>query len=428
MNGIGTRRSTFCFPGRRNLLLYVSIPSCLGQHRLIAIASDAVGGQNASSESGSVPRSFRRIRMATQEDFFACYAIMAGYINHPEAAYSVEECIVDSPSQGHYPFGDLLGGTPTETVTVDDVVRRSIDEYLRSLCLGEETTRQMSEALDLKKPELTGEKPHYDFNLTVATLLISLCPNITVLRIYGVDSSTPLGQFLLKNNYGKLDKPSLQKLKEIQLHPVNCMDERQYQDLRSLNYVRYFHRLPAVKFLSLEGLEDYQSDVTFFPPKSSPSITKINISHAHMPDEMIGTIIRIPKTLEELSISNRGLQTLEGNWPVDAETLAECLLEHKDCLRELDLDVAVDQPYNSAVDEVDELEEMERDDERSKWYFIQDQKDGDSGLPLGLEDLPTTREYPARSIGSLHDFKSLTRLSIVSSLGDPVNRTRRMLK
>ncbi|OIW27053.1 hypothetical protein CONLIGDRAFT_707811 [Coniochaeta ligniaria NRRL 30616] len=222
---------------------------------------------------------------------------------------------------------------------------------------------------------------------TIATLLILLCPNITIIRIHGVDAITPLGRFLVNNNYEKL------------------------KDVQSLDYVRYFHRLPAINFLSFERLEEYQHDVVLFSPKSSTYITRLNISYTNMSEQMIGTIIRIPKTLEELSVSTGGLQGLEGDSIVDAGVLGKCLLEHKDCLRELDLDVAASKIYDDNT--VDECEEYERDEEMSKWYFIQDQKDGDSGgLPLRLEDLRPTREHPARSIGSMHDLTALNRLSI----------------
>lgn len=348
----------------------------------------------------------------TQEDFFAGYALAARYINHPEAALSVEQCIIDPPPQGAYPYGALLGGTPTETVTVDDAVHRSIAGYVQSMCVGEETARQMSEALDVSNADLEGQQPHYDFNLSVAALLISLCPNITILRVHGIGSFTPLGRFFLQNNYGMLDKPSLRKLKEVQLHPVNCYDEGLYERLDTIMHARYFHRLPNMRLLSLEGLEDEESEAAPFPPKSSPGITKINIGHANIPDKLIGTMIRMPKTLEELSLSNKGLDSIDGDYAVYAETLGKCLLEHKDCLRELDLDVAVNKPY-PGVDAVDEFQEKEWAEAMTKWYFVQDQKDGDSGLPLRIEDIQTTREYPPRSIGSMHDFTALTRLSIV---------------
>lgn len=304
MNCICKKSYTSCFTGRHNLSVSVSI---FGQHRLIVTASD------------SVPRSFKRVRLVTEEDFFAGYALAAHYINHPEAALSVEQCIIDPPTEGAYPDGELLGGTPTETVTVDDVVHGSIAGYTQSFCVGEETTRQMSEALDVSNADLEGQAPHYDFNLSVAALLISLCPNI--------GSTSPLGRFFLQNNYGMLDKPSLQKLTEVQLHPVNCYDEIYYERLESLMHVRYFHRLPNMRLLSLEGLGDEEFEAALFPPKSSPGITKINIGHANMPEELIGTILRIPKTLEELSLSHKGLHSLDGDCAVYAETLGKCMLE-----------------------------------------------------------------------------------------------------
>jgi hypothetical protein len=294
----------------------------------------------------------------------------------------------------------------------------------------------MLQALDMQKTKLE-ERPakrarftleltdSSAYNLTVAALLISLCPNITALRVYGVDSDTPLGQFFLKNNYGKLPKPALQKLKEVQFHAVNCMDERNYDYLTSLDCVRYFHRLPAINSLSFEGLEDYQADDILFPAKSSSGIKKIHIGHSDMTGEIISTIIRIPKALEEFSLSTYGLWSTDGGTSLRyPKTLGKSLLEHRDSLRQLELDAEVT-PSRGDKDEhgrdeedfnlYDGGEDERYAEEKGKWYFIQDMKDSDSASPLWAEDLPNTREYTSRSIGSMHDFSALTRLSIVSS-------------
>ncbi|OIW35111.1 hypothetical protein CONLIGDRAFT_665762 [Coniochaeta ligniaria NRRL 30616] len=360
-----------------------------------------------------VPRSFKRIRLAIPQDFDTCYGIVAGYLRHPEAAYSVEECILHPPRRGHRAFTGLLRGPPADIV--DDSMQERIMRHAQSLGLGDELTLKLSEALDLNKPqfndgELTMNYTNYGFYSAVATLLISLCPNIVTLRIYGVDLDTPLGQLLLKNNYGMLAKPVLQKLREVQLHPVNCMDEREYARIQSVDHIRYFHRLPAIDRLSMEGLEEYDAEIEFFPPKSSHGIKEIRMSHVDMSAEMVGTIIRIPKTLEKYSLSTNGLQNqYDHESTLDAETLARCLSEHKDWLTELDIDAAVCWPSDH---EVDVFEEEWKVEQMSKWYFVLDQRDGSSDLPLRLEDVPATRDYPARSIGSLADFRALKRLSI----------------
>lgn len=407
-------RQTKSFLGRQVLLvpLWTGVtPSIFGSYRHMATASRTAAGHDASIRHDFVPRSFKRIRLVTQQDFYTCYGIVAGYLNHPEAAYSVEECILHPPRQGYYPYTGPLGGTPTDPV--DDSMQERVVKHAQSLGLGDELALQLSEALDLSTLRFNdGELAvNYSFDIAVATLLISLCPNIVTLRVDEVDSTSPLGQFLMKNNYGMLAKPVLQKLREVQLHPVNCLDSREYARIQSIDHIRYFHRLPAISTLSMEGLEEYDSSIDFFPPKSSPGIKEIRMSHVDMSAEMVGTIIRIPKTLEKFSLSTNGLQNQYGHGStLDVETLAKCLSEHKDWLRGLDIDAAVCLPGN---DEVDSFEEELKVQEMSKWYFVLDQRDGNSDLPLRLEDLPATNDYPAWSIGSLHDFGALTRLSIV---------------
>ncbi|OIW35506.1 hypothetical protein CONLIGDRAFT_61925 [Coniochaeta ligniaria NRRL 30616] len=253
----------------------------------------------------------------------------------------------------------------------------------------------------------------------MAALLISLCPNITTLRVYGIYSSHLLGQFLLENNYGKLKlpRPALQKLKEVKLHPVMCFNPENYDYLESIDELRYFHRLPAINSISLQGLEDSNADDMLFPPKTSSGIKKINIDHSDMGGQTIGNIIRIPKALEEFSLSTGGLSNADaGNAILFPKTLSKCLLEHRDSLRELDLDAAVTGPHGDMDEHGRDPDGGEAEwnaDQMSQWYFVQDMEDSDSSeSSLWAEDLPNTREYTALSIGSMHDFRALTRLSI----------------
>jgi hypothetical protein len=415
--------------------------SCFGVFRAMATSSHLTKDDVlTSSEPASVPRSFKRIRMATKEDFLASYSILASFIRHPEAAYSVEELIVNPLEYHSYPY-TRLDGPPVDTGVQEfnDELHDSIVDYIRSLGLGDETTDMMLQALDLKRKRLKGEEPEqplakrprvsvfgrpaeiHNYDSAVAVLLIALCPNIVTLRIYNVWSHTPLGQFLLKNNYGLLQKPALQKLREVQLHPVNCQDERCYDYLRTTDYFRYFHRLPAINSLSLEGFEDYQAENTLFPPKTSSGIKKVHIGHSDMSGGMIRTIMLIPKTLEEFSLSTYGLMNCDGGTSMLlAKTLVKALLQYRSCLKVLDLDARVTN-YHSSSDDDDDSEDADEEPDKEKdyavgsreWCLIQDKQESD-GATLLADDPAKAREYPAQSVGSLHDFTALTHLSIVS--------------
>lgn len=241
---------------------------------------------------------------------------------------------------GSRPFGETLGGTPADIGPPDRGMQDTVVDYAESLGLDDDVTRDLTDGLDLTKLRFWGQEPatDYFFNIAVATLLISLCPNIVTLRVYGIEYEPPrttgLGEYLMRNNYGRLPSPTLQKLRNVQLHPVNCLDEREYVYIQSLGYIRYFHRPPAVEALSLEGLEEYQSEVSYFPPKCSSALKEIRMSHVDMSDEMIGTIIRVPKVLEAFSLSTNVLQNQYGRLSIlNAEVLGKCLSEHKHCLK-----------------------------------------------------------------------------------------------
>ncbi|OIW35505.1 hypothetical protein CONLIGDRAFT_61911 [Coniochaeta ligniaria NRRL 30616] len=155
VKGVGTKGGTFCYHTRRRLVLSLPSSSCSGHYRLMATASGTVGGQNVSAQSKLVVPSFKRIRLVYTDDFLGCYSVVASYINHPEAAGSVEECIIHPPDRDLYTFG-TLNRTPAGIIPAefDDSVHRLIKDYVGTLGLGEEMTGKMLTALDMKKQQL----------------------------------------------------------------------------------------------------------------------------------------------------------------------------------------------------------------------------------------------------------------------------------
>jgi hypothetical protein len=378
------------------------------------------------------------------------YALLSEYIQHPERADCVEEFIVDlrcssCPWLNEPPV-------PSASVTFDERTHALLVQFAKNLGLPQDTANAIVRALELKERELKGEAPDEpeppakrarflwidprgyipDYDCTVAMLLIALCPNIRTLRFYNVSSETPLGQFLLLNNYGQLPKPVLQKLKHVHLHPVNLEDERFYDYIRTLDDFRYVHRLPAVQSFSMEGFEDYQPDEIDFPRKTS-GITKINIGHSDMSGEMIGCIMLIPKQLREFSLSLYGLLNTDGGTSmIDRKTIAKALLEHRHCLQVLDLDATVSGPGYPGEGDGEPLSDSSDEDEASdpqadesaiatrEWCLQQDKKDSSHGR-LWADEPANRREYPHYSIGRLHEFTALTHLSIVSGPLAPGN-------
>lgn len=330
----------------------------------------------------------------------------------------------------------------TAAATFDERTHDMIIQLAEELGLPRDTSNDILRALELKKDELNrkvvdkpeppakrarfGFRPELggipNYNSAVTVLLIALCPNITTLRFHQIDIETPLGQFLVLNNYGQLPKPFLLKLKHVQHHPVTGFleDSRFYAYLRTLDDFRYVHRLPAVQSFSLEGFEDYQPDETEFPRKTS-GITKITISHSDMSGEMIGSIMLIPKKLREFSLSTYGLMNTDGGTSViDRRTIATCLREHRDCLKLLDLDAVVSGSHAYHDSDEECFHSSEKDEESSdtqavigtrEWCLQQDKKDCSQGR-LWADEPANSREYPPRGIGSLNEFTALTHLSI----------------
>lgn len=404
-------------------------------------------GQHVSSspKTDSDLPSFKRIRLVTKEDIDACYSILSSYIQHPEAAALVEELIIDPPAPSFYPFAELEDTPCSVSDDFDEEAHNSIVQFAKGLSLGAGLGNTLLQALDLnssraehgegddqpptKRPRVRRFcelSENSDFDCAIIILLITLCPNIVTLRL-GFDSiGPPLSQFFLGNNYGELKEPFLQKLRDVQFHPVNCDDERNYNYITSMEYFQYFHRLPAVYSFSLEGFEDYQADSTFFPPKvSSPSLRKIHIGHSPMSGKMISSIMLIPRTLEEFSFSTFGLMNTDGGTSlIYPKTIAKCLLEYRSSLRVLDLDAqfsgsfSIDPESDEDDSDLEDYEVQPGEEENCvagtrEWYTLQDKKDCEP-TPLWADDPANAREYPRYTIGSLRDFVTLTHLSIVS--------------
>ncbi|KAK3389689.1 hypothetical protein B0H63DRAFT_445865 [Podospora didyma] len=421
----------------------------------MAESGDAAGQQVLAAQSKSAPsirpRSFKRIRLVGTDDLVAFYPIVASFVKHPESAFSVEELIVGPPEEH-----DLYSHFYLQPLSIDpvppalqDEVHDSLIAYTKSLDLGADLTDRMLKALalnhlerkykgsskeepvDWRSDDYMPSKPEVpDYHATIATLIISLCPNITSFRFnYIGDYDTVVGQYLLMNNYGKLPTPVLQKVTDILLHPVTGNgDPRLYDNMESSEVFRYFHRLPAVRTVSLQGFDDAQADNELIAPKTgSLTLKTLRFLHVDLGGDFLSNLMRIPKALEEFVLIGNGLMNTDGGSAlVYAKTIAKCLVEHRDTLKILELDAGL---YGHSFDEDEHKWEPEapvneneiHPDAREyftahaalrKPFLDQDRADS-AGIPQHPQDLPNhDREYPAGGVGSLHDFVALTRLSI----------------
>ena len=391
------------------------------------------------SRSASMWRSvgsYRRIQILEKDDIEALFPLVAAYIKQPSLADSVKELVIDCKS---WPTCGPIWLDPNHlSFPVDEDVHIAIGVYVRGLGLGDETVSTLLSALDWKKQQLAGGTPgtpgtysrqNFAFATAASVVLLSLCKNITRLYLGRVGRSA-LGEYLLKSNYGLIPQPVLQKLQSVEFIAGGDImdDERYYDTVEFLDDFRYFHRLPVITSVTMDGVAEYQSARDLFVPQTS-NIRKIHIGHADMPSSLIGTIIRIPKRLEEFSLSLGGLWSIDGGHSeVFTKTVGKCLLEQKETLRVLDLDIDGDlldydpnlpgSTYGRNYEKEDGTHEEDIEqydgDVREMYknvdeYFRLDRQI--SGSSLWTTGLPDTRKY-GYTIGSLHDFTALTRLSI----------------
>lgn len=383
--------------------------------------------------------SYKRIRVSKRADIELTYPLIASYVEKPELAFTVDDFVVDEDS---YPRrrSRRSGASETELeeppLPVRDDAHGVIEKYVKGLGLGGITTELMLKALEWKRGHLKGEKPETPdgfylhnrlYASTATVLLLSLCKNITTLYLGGVGYGTPLQDYLLKSNYGRLPAPGLQRVKnvEIILSSHGHSDDRTYKSLEFLDYFRYFHRLPALNTVTMEGFAEYQANRALFPSGTS-SLKELHIGHTDISGGMLSTLVRMPKSLEKLSVSQGGLWSTDGGSAmISLVSLSKALLDHKDTLRVLDLDVDSTLSPSQAAGAHDGLHEQGDESRQhmidtwgSEEEAFENEKDEYFDLdeaastgPLWTDDIPSTRRY-GYTIGSLHDLAALTHLSI----------------
>ncbi|KAH6898014.1 hypothetical protein B0T10DRAFT_577479 [Thelonectria olida] len=408
------------------------------------------------------PVSYKTIRITGEDDAERLYHLIAAYVEQPSLAESVSEVILDNEHLSPYPpspcdfawlramddeeskqnFLQKLHADKEEKKAANKASLLSYETqavlrtYVQELGLGEGATATMLGSLDWKhQPQVLDEgfeedydddgnerylTSHRNYALTALTLLLSLCKNITTLRLGSLGLGL-LQDFLLKTNYNLLPKPALQKLETVEVlagHRVSDY-EGVYGTVEFLEYFQYFHRLPAIHSITIDGVMEYQAARETFVPRTG-NMRKIQIEHADVSSGMLCIIILIPKALEELRLSLGGLWNPDGGVPMMIlRDLGKALLEHRKTLRVLDLDI----DYALHNGRVSWMEEGKDDDESTIMDGLMDREDEDYGLEylrldressrdtIQYRETPDARKY-GLTIGSLHDFTALTHLSI----------------
>ncbi|KAK5991903.1 hypothetical protein PT974_05291 [Cladobotryum mycophilum] len=390
---------------------------------------------------------YQRIRLFETKDLDRLYPPVCQYVQQASLAESVTE-IAFRPD-AWYRVG-RLGRSPTHQAEEwtepgemeHDGAHTAVRDYIAAMGLSKPSVEKMIRIWDWKKrymldewkgPDSKLSRHSKDFALTATTVLLSLCPNIVTLYVGETWRISVIQEYFLRNNYGLLPRRNLQKLKQVEVITGSGRypdDPRAYGTVEFLDHFQAFHRLPSIESVVMEGVQSYQADRYFFVPRTG-NMTKIHIQHADMSSAELATIISIPKELEELRFSLGGLWSTDGGHPLFRPgAIGRCLYGYKDTLRVLDLDinyhVGLVAPRNDSGvpgvlgEEDGQHEEAEEVRNYGDEYLRMDKE---SSLLSRIED-----DAPHRSdqiIGSLHDFKELTHLSIgLRSLLGPNNGWR----
>lgn len=388
---------------------------------------------------------YRRIRVADLSDTDLAYPLIAAYLQRPSLAESVQEFAVQLTSDPYLRgLADLHNpGADRPPLLVSDTDHAAILSHVGALGLPLETTQRMKAALDWwretakARPSKPWQDPldcllgrrssgaedeqdkrlYDDFASTAAALILSLCPNIATFHLGDVYNEL-LVEYLLRSNYGLTPLPALQNLQHVEHYTDDSASMYDmYDGVELLGHFRYFHRLPRVRSVSMEGVMDYQVDRETFPPKTSKGIRKLHFGHSDISDEMLATLVRIPTALEELSVSLGGLfHPDSGSAMADPGLLGRALEQHKDTLQVLDLDFGdtlsgwmyqasrESRSYSEPDDDDEYYDDVEEDE-----YSALDEADSDG--PLRPTDVKKPQDHDG-TILVVRGYSALKKLSV----------------
>ncbi|KAK4901207.1 triosephosphate isomerase [Elasticomyces elasticus] len=429
--------------------------------------ADESTAQVPTVDTVTPPHGWTRIRINNKDDHQHIYELLEASHEHSQALNSVKEAIIKLaqvregsffPTHNEHskPYEDRENArtiSPTHplrrTVKVLDLKVDNVgdeDRYVKHLTwheTGLRTGRETQLAADPEKWHvgsyislLSALSAHH-----AAPLLLMLCENLESLTYssspYMPDNGGEYTQHillrtLLRNNHGQLPDKHLQRLRHVRILPEHDLwydDDRTYSHMDVLGQVRLFHRLPGIESIAMDGIEIHGgADYMEFMPPATSNIRTIRIGHSMLASDILASLIRMPKQLEEFAYSVGGRDTRDGGHDMfSARTIGKALSDQRESLRVLDID-ADDQ----LTDDRHDIESHEEFLEQRKdyiddpyWYdeWFRLDEEASTG-PLHVHDLPDTRVYD-NTIGSLHDFAKLSGLSIGVKLllGPPESAT-----
>ncbi|KAK2685889.1 hypothetical protein QWA68_015008 [Fusarium oxysporum] len=389
-------------------------------HRLLQFPHHAIPTRRNAHRCIYVPPNYSRIQISTKEDTRRLYCLLQSYIEDPSRAKAVTEVVIDATPWIYASTSKLTDYDELPTSMgyeeLGDSSEIRLRRYARHLDLGDETADQVDKILSWKRREYEIKlQKESEFSTAMIVILFSLCENISTLYL-AENLQQPVLDYMLKANYAQMKSPPLQKLKHVRFFAGARSDERFYSAFDILKFIQLIHRLPALEFVAMDGMCDYQAEQTFFVPGTG-NMKRLEITHCDISPSFLTVVISIPKALEEFKLSIGGLMTLDGaDTHSEPFYIAKGLSAHRYSLRVLDIDVDAGAGANALDWDVDSNYE-EGEDDGTNWE-MKDQLDLYGRDRLALDKKISTghkmesgKEYTP-TVGSLHDFPHLTHLSI----------------
>lgn len=383
---------------------------------------------------------YSRVRICSCKDVEHLYRLLQAFTQDPARANIVTEVVIDTSDwrQADWPLSykdEVEERTGYEELADPPEVR--LRRYAGRLDLDNKTNAQVIKSLDRKRHEdALRIRDESEFASTLIILLFSLCENISTLYLAEYLYQQPVLNYLLRGNYGQMRNPPLQKLKNVRFINSVWTDERVYGTIEILQYLQLVHRLPALETVTMDAIQSYQADRTFFIPGTG-NMKKMEITHCDIPGDFLALMISIPKALEEFKLSIGGLWSTDSGQPfVRPFHIGQALYAHRKSLRLLDIDL--DMVVQDTPDLFWDTKDKEKEKENDSDWLVKDQYDqyGRDRIALDKEisinpERSDSKEY-GRTIGSLYDFPQLTHLSIsiITLLGsrDEWQTPNRLLK
>ncbi|PGG97510.1 hypothetical protein AJ79_09180 [Helicocarpus griseus UAMH5409] len=380
-------------------------------------------------------RRYRRIRVDGQY-WPRAYNLLWKILKKPALGLLVEEIVSDT---NRFLYGDWWfprPGKEDEPLLNSAITKAGFDDLM-----AEDLLKILM--VDQERVKLTLEPVPDGFQEALTAMLLVVCPNVRTLRMPNVNVKFIEELLKMARSSGSDgNQCCLQNLRYVDLLRDTSgvwYSLELYTNCGLLWDLKPIMRVPSIESVTVRGVcEDGQS-IPFLAPGIS-NIKEIDIRYSSLQRREFWSIMRHPRGLESFKFSSGQLRDLTGDVRYHPKIFGKALLRHRSTLKVLDLDVdlVVTSWSGADYDSEDEDEDEDYDEETNDSEDSENEAggedyengdDGDEGSSSDhdsatseqrstpsvssrvSEDFENSRPY-GETIGSLHDFVALKRLSI----------------